>query len=197
MKPRPTRILEKRVREIAPLATHERESGILLLNMALQPVASDHGAWNILRRAGLTDGKPHVLSLPPELVAAINSRRANDEFSGKVSISVANRQYCCHFYIVQSDTQPVGPNFVAVHFDVDLCHSDDSVHEIAAEYKLTAREEQTLCGIALGLSTKELADRMKISPNTVKSFVRLIMIKLGVTSRNAIMVKLLEISGSK
>ena len=33
---------------------------------------------------------------------------------------------------------------------------------------------------------------MEISPNTVKAFVRLIMIKLGVTTRGAIMVKVLD-----
>jgi DNA-binding CsgD family transcriptional regulator len=42
-----------------------------------------------------------------------------------------------------------------------------------------------------GLSGKEMAIRMNISPNTVKAFVRLIMIKMGVSSRSAIVARAL------
>jgi DNA-binding CsgD family transcriptional regulator len=39
-----------------------------------------------------------------------------------------------------------------------------------------------------------MADRMKISPNTVKSFLRLVMVKMGVSTRSGILGK---IAGSK
>jgi DNA-binding CsgD family transcriptional regulator len=78
-----------------------------------------------------------------------------------------------------------------VHLD-SSSNGGDRIRQLAAEHHLTDREGEALRGIALGLSTKELAEHMAISPNTVKSFVRLIMIKLGVGSRAGIMVKLLE-----
>ena len=83
-----------------------------------------------------------------------------------------------------------------MHLDpvVETC---DPLSAVMSSYHLTEREAEALRGIALGLSTKEMADRMGISPNTVKSFVRLIMIKLNVTSRAAIMVKLLEKNGNR
>jgi len=37
-----------------------------------------------------------------------------------------------------------------------------------------------------------LAERMNISPNTVKVFVRLIMIKMGVATRGAIVAQILQ-----
>jgi hypothetical protein len=49
-----------------------------------------------------------------------------------------------------------------------------------------------LRGISLGLSSKVMADRMDISPNTVKAFLRLIMIKMGVTSRAGIVANILN-----
>jgi DNA-binding CsgD family transcriptional regulator len=41
------------------------------------------------------------------------------------------------------------------------------------------------------LSSKEIANRMNISSNTVKVFLRLIMIKTGVCSRSAIVEKVM------
>src|ERR1019366_5904497 len=47
-------------------------------------------------------------------------------------------------------------------------------------------------GVTMGLTSKELAMRMHISPNTVKAFLRLIMIKMEVATGSAIVAKLLD-----
>jgi DNA-binding NarL/FixJ family response regulator len=57
------------------------------------------------------------------------------------------------------------------------------IHEIAAQYGLTKREEQAFSGICSGLTNKELAVWMQISPSTVKAFIHIIMLKMGVTKR--------------
>jgi len=43
-----------------------------------------------------------------------------------------------------------------------------------------------------GLTSKEIADEMRISPSTVKSFLKLVMTKVGATSRTGIIAKILE-----
>jgi len=43
----------------------------------------------------------------------------------------------------------------------------------------------------MGLTNKEIADRMGISANTVKGFVRLIMLKMGTSGRSGIVAKVL------
>jgi len=43
-----------------------------------------------------------------------------------------------------------------------------------------------------GLTSKEIAVKMNISPNTVKAFLRFIMLKLGVTTRSGILGKINE-----
>lgn len=68
----------------------------------------------------------------------------------------------------------------------------DAVYQISADYRLTDREQEALIGVTMGLTSKEVALRMKISPNTVKAFLRLIMIKMGVTTRVGIVGKLLD-----
>ena len=68
----------------------------------------------------------------------------------------------------------------------------DAVHQVGVEYSLTDREQEALIGVAMGLTSKELAVRMKISPNTVKAFLRLIMVKMGATTRAGIVGRLLD-----
>ena len=53
--------------------------------------------------------------------------------------------------------------------------------QVAEKFKLTAREQEVLqCLSEGGLTTKEIAARIGISPNTVKAFLYLIMLKMGV-----------------
>jgi DNA-binding CsgD family transcriptional regulator len=47
----------------------------------------------------------------------------------------------------------------------------------------------------MGLTSKEVATRMNISPNTVTAFLRLIMVKMGVTTRSGIVGKLFDQHG--
>jgi DNA-binding NarL/FixJ family response regulator len=58
--------------------------------------------------------------------------------------------------------------------------------DIAAQYGLTKREQQAFSGICSGLTNKELAAWMKISPSTVKAFLHIIMLKMGVAKRSEI-----------
>ena len=46
--------------------------------------------------------------------------------------------------------------------------------------------------LAKGLLDKEIADQMSISPNTVKSFLKLVMAKVGASNRTGIIAQILE-----
>ncbi|PYM61035.1 MAG: DNA-binding response regulator, partial [Candidatus Rokuibacteriota bacterium] len=59
------------------------------------------------------------------------------------------------------------------------------------QFNLTRREREALESLLQGLSNKEIASRMNVSPNTVKAFLRLIMLKMEVTSRAAIVAKIM------
>jgi DNA-binding CsgD family transcriptional regulator len=60
----------------------------------------------------------------------------------------------------------------------------------AEQYRLTPREQETVEMLTLGLTSKEIASRMKISPNTVKAFFRLVMTKMEVSTRSGIVGKI-------
>jgi DNA-binding NarL/FixJ family response regulator len=63
--------------------------------------------------------------------------------------------------------------------------------QVSQQFNLTQREREALEYLLQGLSGKEIANWMNVSPNTVKAFLRLIMTKMGVSSRSAVMRKII------
>ena len=58
---------------------------------------------------------------------------------------------------------------------------------------LTDREQETVQSILQGLTNKEIAQQMEISPNTVKAFIRLVMVKMKVSTRSGIAGKIVSV----
>jgi len=65
-----------------------------------------------------------------------------------------------------------------------------TIAEISERFGLTAREQETVQFLLEGFTSKEIALRMKISPNTVKAFIRLVMVKMSVSTRSGIIGKI-------
>ncbi len=65
-----------------------------------------------------------------------------------------------------------------------------TIAEVAKRFGLTPREQETVQCLLQGLTSKEIAQRMKISPNTVKAFIRLVMVKMNVSTRSGIIGKI-------
>ena len=192
MRPQMKPAFNRRVLKITQPNVDLPHSGIFLIDMSLSPIGSDRGATRILKsqESDAAGARPRV-SIPDEILDFIRNRSPADGSSFSANFLIGQRRYRCRSYVVQCEYPNLGPSLLAVHLEADIS-GNDPISEIAANYRLTEREEEALRGIALGLTTKELAHRMEISPNTVKAFVRLIMIKLGVTTRAAIMVKVLD-----
>jgi DNA-binding CsgD family transcriptional regulator len=58
--------------------------------------------------------------------------------------------------------------------------------ELSESFHLTEREREVVELLIQGLTNKEIAERMDISPNTVRAFIRMVMVKLGVSTRSGI-----------
>ena len=96
------------------------------------------------------------------------------------------RRYICKVSQVEcSGNYSVQPAF-AVLLERDRASSRSALAEISAQFGLTQREGEAVEFLVQGLTTKEIATRMKISPNTVKAFVRLVMVKMKVSTRSGI-----------
>jgi DNA-binding CsgD family transcriptional regulator len=64
-----------------------------------------------------------------------------------------------------------------------------TIAEISERFGLTAREQETVQFLLEGFTSKEIARRMNISANTVKAFIRLVMVKMNVSTRAGIVGK--------
>ncbi len=67
-----------------------------------------------------------------------------------------------------------------------------NLESVARKFRLTRRERQTVDLLLQDLSTKQIADRMGISPNTAKAFLRSVMIKVGAGNRTGIVARILQ-----
>jgi DNA-binding CsgD family transcriptional regulator len=62
---------------------------------------------------------------------------------------------------------------------------------IFRKYKLSVREQEIVRLLLTGGSNKEIADRLRLSENTIKGYMKLLMRKLGVNNRAGIVAALL------
>lgn len=102
------------------------------------------------------------------------------------------RRYLCRGYRLESSRGRSDSIPVALQFE-RACRPVLDVRTAAERYRLSPRERQTLALAVQGLSNKEIAAHMGVSPNTVKSFLRLIMGKMGVSSRVGLIRKTIQI----
>lgn len=103
------------------------------------------------------------------------------------------RYICKSFQVGGNRVYPVQPAF-AVLLERDETSRCSALAEISEQFNLTQRERETIEFLLQGLTSKEIVTRMKISPNTVKAFLRLVMVKRKVSTRSGITGK---IAGSR
>ena len=107
-----------------------------------------------------------------------------DEDSSK-SFGPGKRRYVCKSFQVDcAGRYSVQPAF-ALLLERGTAASS-GLAEITAQFDLTQRERETVEYLLQGLTSKEIATRMGISPNTVKAFLRLVMVKMKVSTRSGI-----------
>jgi DNA-binding CsgD family transcriptional regulator len=70
---------------------------------------------------------------------------------------------------------------------LDRVGSGIDSEQITQRFHLSAREHETIQFLALGLTNKDIADRMNVRPNTVKALLRTIMFKTGASTRSGIL----------
>jgi DNA-binding CsgD family transcriptional regulator len=184
---RPQRELVKN----APQVSFSVSEGVILLDRSLVTMAMDRGAETIIRELqngyGASKG-----DLPPQIRTVLENRCGSEWDGTQLSFSVGGQGYSCHAFMVRPETDAAAMIALNLRRELSLL---DAVQQIASEYHLTGREQEALMGISMGLTSKEVAAQMDISPNTVKAFLRLIMIKMGAGSRAGLVAKLLDQNG--
>jgi DNA-binding CsgD family transcriptional regulator len=128
--------------------------------------------------------------LGEKIRATLLSRRPLGDAPFVTEFRSGRRHYFCRAFLVDAHGKDPSHPGIAV-----LLERGPSglipLSQVSQQFNLTQREGEALTYLLQGLSSKEIASRMNVSPNTVKAFLRLIMIKTGVASRSAIVGKIM------
>ncbi|HLB90348.1 MAG TPA: LuxR C-terminal-related transcriptional regulator, partial [Terriglobales bacterium] len=134
-------------------------------------------------------GKPLELLLANKIRTILPQRKGNSRPDSQTEFLSGRRRYLCRaFSFSIGSAMP--------HTQTAMCLERMILERlpspgIAKQFCLTPRELETAELLVLGFANKEIAARISISPNTVKNFVRMIMVKMRVTSRSGIVARIL------
>ncbi len=164
------------------------DSGVVLLNRSLKVIAMDCGAAAILSYPN----QPGAMStLPSKILTILHSRKPKDFGLVKPSFHTEKGEYSCRACLAESPNVSFAEPLIVLHLE-EVSSTIDTIRDVGTQYQLTDREIEVLHGISMGLTSRELGERMNISPNTVKAFLRLMMIKMGVKTRAGIAANILN-----
>jgi DNA-binding CsgD family transcriptional regulator len=166
-------------------------SGFLLLDADLNLLASNEPALQILCfPSDASRVKQPKTLLTDRIRTSLLDHQRRD---GRVFVSEfqsGKRRYTCKTFRVNANNggSQLHPVF-AVLLERTAAGNLNS-DELSERFGLTQRECETVEYLLQGLTSKEIAARMNISPNTVKAFLRLVMVKMKVSTRSGIAGKL-------
>lgn len=167
--------------------------GFILLDTRLRPVAYNSEALQILSFPTKPDRIRQASLFLHDKIRSTLLNGGSLEMPEFVSECKAGRRtYSCRVF--RMDCNNVGEMQTHISFAILLerhASSATALAELSRQFELTTRECETVALLLEGLTSKEIASRMRISPNTVKAFLRLVMVKMDVSTRSGIVGKAL------
>lgn len=169
--------------------------GLIVVDASLNLVASNSEAVQILTFPEQVDRTRHLDALVTSKIRSQLLERQSTRPPGFVDeFRSAKRTYLCRSFPLDLTGSRGNGSAASAGLMVVMLERKSNgavtIAEIAQRFGLTARERETVQYLLQGLTSKEIAQRMKISPNTVKAFIRLVMVKMSVSTRSGIIGKI-------
>jgi DNA-binding CsgD family transcriptional regulator len=175
----------------APSAASSRV-GVLLLNSQLRPVHFNAEAASILGYPKKQQDTPSVDQLlPPSRFQLADLVKPSAP--SVIGFKSGRRRYRCRVFMLDSSSNTnsqLQPR-VVVMLEREPKQQVD-ITQWSNDFQLTGRERETVRLLMRGFTSKEIAQAMNISPNTVKSFLKLVMAKVGVSNRTGLVAKVFD-----
>jgi DNA-binding CsgD family transcriptional regulator len=151
------------------------DEAVSILSYPQTPRGNGHGAYFLKQR---------IDSLLPQRNGSSDPRFSSVFASGR-------RHYQVRVFTLKSNFQGHLRPTLAVLLERNRPHPD--LLRAARRFHLTQRETAALELLMQGYTTKQIACRMDISPNTAKAFLRSVMFKSGAFNRAGILAKVLQL----
>jgi DNA-binding CsgD family transcriptional regulator len=170
--------------------TGHAEPGFLLLDSSLNPVAFNDEALKVLAFPEKLDRLkyPSLFIADKVRTVFVNHRDSENVTFSKIYKS-GGRRYTVRAFRLGCNDNTRSRYWTAILLE-RYSSSNWTLPELVQQFDLTAREGQVVELLLQGMTSKEIASRMNISPNTVKAFLRLVMVKMDVSTRSGILGKM-------
>jgi DNA-binding CsgD family transcriptional regulator len=175
----------------ATALTNNPSDGFLLLDSSMVPIFVNPAAAQILVYPERPETHRNLCGyVASRIRGALLSEQPSNGSSLVPRFQSGRRTYLCRSFLVNGTANGNSHAALAVLLERASTRAA-SLAQISERFHLTTREQEVTHFLLHGLTSKEIGVRMQISPNTVKAFLRLIMMKMGVSTRSAIVAKAL------
>lgn len=165
--------------------------GFLLLDTSFNALAFNAEAVDILTYPSKPDRVKHLpLFLADKIRASLVTHQNGSGVEFAKVYKSGNRRYVCRAFRLECEEHGNNKVLTALLLERSLSGAT-ALTENSNEYDLTQREREAVALLLQGLTSKEIAARMGISPNTVKAFLRLVMVKMDVSTRSGIVGRIM------
>lgn len=177
------------------LQDKDSPAGFVLVDRLLRPIYANPEAVQILLYPASPQSTRQISALLGEKIRAIfRDLAADPESKSYTQLVSGRRHYLCRLFSLWFSNSLNGSRdqAPAQALLIERNRGFSDLSSVAVKFNLTPRELQVAELLSQGLSSKEIASRMQISDNTVKAFLRLVMIKTGASTRSGIVGILLR-----
>jgi len=173
--------------------SHRQEAmkaGLILVDGAGRPVYYDPEAIAVLTYPRPAKSLARIEDRPlREVQVLLLGLGVSHATHGTAKFTSGRRRYVCRAFALTGNSGTGSRLMTGLLIERDT-RKMANISEAAEQFHLTQREQEMIGLLTLGLTSKEIANRMNISPNTVKTFFRLVMTKMGVSTRSGIVGKI-------
>lgn len=166
-----------------------------MIDCSLSPVSFNGEAIQIL---GYPDNieklKRSELHLTEEVRSRLKTGQSSDDLLFVTEFQSGKRRYSCRAFHIETHKGTNGRDQTRPSIAVLLERGLSALvplSEVCQRFNLTQREREVLHYLLQGMRNREIANRMNLSPHTVRAFLRLIMIRTGVSSRSELVSKII------
>jgi DNA-binding CsgD family transcriptional regulator len=167
------------------------EPGFVLLDEHLHPIAFNPAAIEILAFPTKPDRIEHAnIFLKDKIRSSLLNRQGKQASEFVREYRSGGRRYICRSFRLDCNLSAKSRVSLALLLERHTSGTE-ALSELTQQFELTERESEIVTLLMEGLTSKEIAIRMQISPNTVKAFLRLVMLKMDVTTRSGIVGRII------
>jgi len=167
--------------------------GLLVADASLKPIFANEEALAILSYPGPSSqsfADAFHKNVRPRLIS-VQNLPTNGNHAPFMKFKSGRRIYFCRAYGLNNNGRGSGGGSATLIVLERGISGPLALSQVSRQFHLTRREQQAVGLLLQGFSNKEMAKSMEISANTVKAFLRMASIKMGVSSRSGIVTTIL------